>query len=279
MSKCKLTFVKMGVIASTLIVDILIDERANREDIQVRVVGSGCNMEKSELEIVDKALEFDTDVYFVVSPAATLEGPSEARKKLLESGKPVIAITDGGGKKITEIAEEEGIGYVVVHLDPMIGARKQFLDPTEMILFNGLMLTTFASIGVVAKFQEILDDIINQVKNGGLKELPRIEINAENAVEAAGFSNPYAKAKAHAAAEILMRIPPITRKATWKEKDKAKAAYLCAVGHEMLKHASDLAQLSREIEKYNDTVQRLLHDKDGSVLYKKGLLDLPEKKD
>ena len=273
MSICKLTVVKMGVIGSSLILDILMDERASRKDVQVRTVSSGVKMTPDVVDIVDRALEFETDVFLLISPVAHLEGPTEARKKLLTTGKPVIVVTDDGGKKIIEFAEKENFGYIIVNLDPMIGARKQYLDPTEMVLFNGLLLTSFACIGVVARFQKILDDIIEQVKSGGLKELPRIEINPDDAVEAGNFSNPYAKAKARAAAEILKRIPTLTRRCTWKEKDPSVAAYLCAAAHELLKLASDTAQVAREIEKGNDTVVRLIHERDGRVTIKKGLLE------
>ena len=44
----KVTIVKTGYIATTTLIDALLDERASRENVSVRVVSSGCKMDKGE---------------------------------------------------------------------------------------------------------------------------------------------------------------------------------------------------------------------------------------
>ncbi len=42
----KVTFVKIGYIATTTLVDVLLDERSGRKDLQMRVVSSSVSMEE-----------------------------------------------------------------------------------------------------------------------------------------------------------------------------------------------------------------------------------------
>ena len=55
---------------------------------------------------------------------------------LAAAGIPTIVISDSPVLKIKDDLKAKGFGYFVVKCDPMIGARRQFLDPTEMVLFN-----------------------------------------------------------------------------------------------------------------------------------------------
>jgi F420-dependent methylenetetrahydromethanopterin dehydrogenase len=44
------TFVKIGYIGTTTLIDALLDERSVREDIKMRVISSGVKMDESEAE-------------------------------------------------------------------------------------------------------------------------------------------------------------------------------------------------------------------------------------
>jgi methylenetetrahydromethanopterin dehydrogenase len=126
-----LTVVKLGNIGSAPLLDLLFDERADRKNIDVRVFGSGAKMGEIQAEeVANLAKDYDkTQLFLVVSPNATLPGPTKSREILAETGKPVIVITDAPGKKIKE-SLAENVGYLIITADPMIGARREFLDVT-----------------------------------------------------------------------------------------------------------------------------------------------------
>ena len=44
----KVTFLKIGYIGATNLIDALLDERASRRDLSVRVISSGCKMDEEE---------------------------------------------------------------------------------------------------------------------------------------------------------------------------------------------------------------------------------------
>ena len=86
----KVTIVKTGYIATTTLIDALLDERASRENISVRVVSSGCKMDKAEASDVAKiAAEIPTDLYIITSPNAGLPGPKAVRETLMKKEKPI----------------------------------------------------------------------------------------------------------------------------------------------------------------------------------------------
>ena len=52
----KVTFVKIGYIATTTLIDALLDERSGRKDLQMRVVSSSVSMEEdASLEVAKLA--------------------------------------------------------------------------------------------------------------------------------------------------------------------------------------------------------------------------------
>jgi methylenetetrahydromethanopterin dehydrogenase len=159
----------------------------------------------------------------------------------------------------------------------MIGARREFLDPIEMALFNADAIKVLAVTGIYNIVFEALDKIIEQLKRGEKPELPLIRVTRSMAVEAAGFSNPYAEAKAAAAYEMAKRVSSLTTQACFKEKDWKVYTALCAAAHELMRWAAVLADEAREIEKYGDTVLRKPHHRDGSVLKKRRLIEKPAK--
>ena len=273
----RLGFLKLGNIATSPMVELLLDERAEREDMEVRVVASGANMSPGQAEEVAKAMvEMKPDIVFVVSPNAATPGPKKAREAIAEAGIPVVVITDGPKKLLDELAEK-GMGGIIIEADAMIGARREFLDPIEMAIFNADAIKVLAVTGVYNIVYEAIDRIIEQLKRGEKPELPLIRVTRAMAIEAAGFSNPYAAAKAAAAYEMAKRVSNLTTEACFKEKDWRVYTALCAAAHELMRWAAMLADEAREIEKYGDSVLRRPHHRDGSLLSKRRLLEKPSK--
>ena len=274
----KVGFAKVGNIATAPLIEFLLDERADRNDIDVRVVSSGAKMgvEQAE-EVAKKLLEFKPDFAVVTSPNATLPGPKRLRELLAEGGIPVIVVSDAPAKKIVKKLQEAGFGYIIVTADAMIGARREFLDPVEMALFNADLIKVLAVTGVFNIVQVELDRVIDAFKNGEKPTLPRIVIDKDKAVEAANFSNPYAKAKAMASFEIARRVADLTVEGCFMVKEWERYTLLVAAAHEMMKTAAKLADEARELEKATDNVYRCPHSRAGLILSKRKLIEKPAK--
>lgn len=144
----KVTFVKIGYIATTTLIDALLDERSGRKDLQMRVISSSVSMdEDASVEVAKVAAGITSDLYVVVSPNAAMPGPTKARETLKAAGKPIIVVSDEPSRKSLKENPVEGIGYIVVTNDPMIGAKQSFLDPVEMALFNADAIRVLAVTG------------------------------------------------------------------------------------------------------------------------------------
>jgi len=271
----KLGILKMGALGSAVLLEYLFDERADRENIEVRVVTSGAKMGEGETKVAEELKNFNPDICIVVSPNATLPGPSKAREALRANGKPVIVISDSPTKKIKDELKERGFGYILVTADSMIGARREFLDSSEMALFNSDVIRVLSATGAFRAIQNEIDRVLNEIKEGEYPLLPQIVLNAEKAVNAGNFQNPYAKAKAMAAYFIAEKVAEVDVKGCFMEKNPEKYIPLVASAHEMMRKAARLADEAREIEKGNDTVFRTPHSKDGKTLSKTGLLEKP----
>jgi methylenetetrahydromethanopterin dehydrogenase len=271
----RIGFLKVGNIATAPMIELLLDERAEREDVEVRVLTSGANMGVKQSEDVARAiLAIKPDMVFIVSPNATTKGPKRAREIIADNGIPVVVVSDGP-KKLLEELGEKGMGGIIVEADSMIGARREFLDPIEMAIFNADTTKVLSITGVFNVVYEAVDNIIEQLKAGTSLELPLINVTRTKALEAAGFSNPYAKAKAAAAYEMAKRVANLTSTACFKEKDWEVYTALCAAAPELMRSAAVLADEAREIEKYGDTVLRRPHFDDGSSLTKRKLIEKP----
>lgn len=274
----KVGFAKVGNIATAPLIEFLLDERADRNDIDVRVVSSGAKMgvEQAE-EVAKKLLEFKPDFVVVTSPNAALPGPTRLRGILAEGGVPVIVVSDAPARKIAEDLQKDGFGYIIVTADSMIGARREFLDPVEMALFNADLIKVLAVTGVFNIIQVELDKVIDAIKNGEKPTLPRIIVDKDKAVEAANFSNPYAKAKAIASFEIARRVADLTVEGCFVVKEWERYTLIVAAAHEMMKVAARLADEARELEKATDSVYRSPHSRDGLILFKRKLIEKPAK--
>jgi len=271
-------FLKLGNIGTSPLAEFLLDERAEREDVSVRSVGSGSKIGVTDAEeVASKLLEFKPQVAIVVSPNAALPGPTRAREIIAGAGVPTIVVSDGPTRKVLKQLDDGGFGYVIVEGDPMIGARREFLDPEEMALFNSDVIRVLSVTGALRVVAEEIDKVVDAVKRGERPALPRTIVDKERAAEAAGFSNPYAKAKAIAAYEICCRVAAITTEACFVVKEWERYTALVAAGHEMMRTASKLADEAREIEKGGDAVLRTPHFDDGTALQKRKLLEKPRR--
>lgn len=274
----KIGVVKLGCVGTAPLLEYLLDERADRADIKVRVVSSGAKLSEEEAEEVAKViLDFGPDLAIVVSPNAALPGPSRAREIVSGAGVPTLVISDAPAKKIVGELEEKGIGYIIVLADSMIGARREFLDPIEMAVFNSDIIKVLALTGAYNILYGAIDGVIDAIKGGKKPELPRVVVNAERAVEAARFSNPYAKSKAIAAFEMAAAVSELTTAACFKIKEWERYTIMASAAHELMRYAAMLADEAREIEKYGDSLVRRPHSRRGEMLYKTRLLEKPSK--
>jgi len=272
----KIGVLKVGCIGSAPLLEFLLDERAERRDIEVRVVGSGASMEPKQCAEAAEALaEYEPDFAVVISPNATVRGPKAGREALAKAGVPTIVVSDSPTKKIVKELEAEGFGYIVVEADSMIGARREFLDPVEMALYNSDIVKVLAVTGVFQTLVRVMDEVIEEVKNGGKIELPRTIIDCERAVSNSGLVNAYARAKAMASHEIARRVSGVTSKGCFVIREWEKYTATVASAHEMMRYAAKLCDEAREIEKGEDQVIRQPHRKDGKALRKLKLIEKP----
>lgn len=276
MSKIRVCFAKVGNIGSSPLLEFLLDERAEREDIEVRVFGSGSKMDPDScIEIANEAVNCKPNLIVFTSPNAALPGPAKAREIFKGAGIPTVIISDNPAKKATKAIEEAGIGYIIVEGDVMIGARREFLDPEEMALFNSDIIKILTVSGAFEVLRSEIDKLIQSIKKGEKPDLPKIIVSKDKAVEAGAFANPYAKVKAASAYEMARRAGDVNFEGCFVEKEWERYVQLVCSGHEIIRAAALLADEAREIEKNLDMLTRRPHDSDGAPLTKKKLLEKP----
>ena len=274
----KVGFLKLGCIGSALLLEFMLDERAEREDLDLRVVGAGAKLGIEQAgEIAQRMLDFKPQLVIVTSPNATLPGPKRARDILKGAGVPTIVVSDSPGKKAAQELEQQGFGYVIVEADSMIGARREFLDPLEMVLFNLDVTRVLAVTGALNLLTAEIDRAVEAIKKGVQVPLPKVVVDKEKAIKAASFSNPYAASKAMAAYETARRVADLTVEGCFVVKEWERYTQLVSSAHEMMRQAARLSDEAREMEKSQDTVTRTPHYDDGTVLHKKKLIEKPVK--
>ncbi|MEJ2281732.1 MAG: F420-dependent methylenetetrahydromethanopterin dehydrogenase [Candidatus Bathyarchaeota archaeon] len=268
---------KCGNVGTAPIFELLLDELAQRKDIIVRTVTTGSKMSLEDVkEAFPKILEFNPNLLVIISPNPSVSGPAAARQMAVEKRINTIVMSDAVAKRMTEHLEKQGVGYIVVLGDPLIGARREFLDPVEMVLYNSNIMKVLAATGVFRLIHQEIDRVISILKEKLAIRLPRLVIDTETIRDYSHFVNPYAKAKAMAAYHIASKIPEINTKACFMEKDSEKFIPLVTCAHEMAQIAAKLAEEAREIEKYSDSLLRTPHSKKGEPLIKTKLMQSPE---
>jgi methylenetetrahydromethanopterin dehydrogenase len=268
--------VKLGNLGTSRYIDLILDERADR-DIYVRAVGTGAKLGEPEAdEAVKEILTFKPQVVVVISPNATIPGPTKAREALKAAGIPTIVISDVPVMKIKDDLKTRGFGFFIVKADSMIGARRQFLDPTEMVLFNANMTKVLAETGVVRLIQKEMDRVLSEIAAGQAPVLPQIVVGADKAVPEMGFKNPYAKAKAFAAYAMAEKVGDLDLLGCFMQKEMDQYIITVASAHELLNAAARLCDEARDLEKGMDSVLRTPHAADGKILMKTTLVSKPE---
>ncbi len=274
----KVGFLKLGCIGSALLLEFMLDERAERKDIDVRVVGAGAKLgiEQAE-EAARRMLDFKPQIVIATSPNATLPGPKKAREIIKAAGIPIVVVSDSATKKSVQELEQQGFGYIIIEADSMIGARREFLDPLEMVLFNLDVARVLAITGALNLLTAEIDRAIESIKKGIQIPLPKIVVDKEKAIKAASFSNPYSATKAMAAYETARRVADLSVEGCFTVKEWERYTQIMSAAHEMMRQAARLADDARETEKAQDTVSRTPHYDDGSILKKRKLMDKPTK--
>lgn len=223
-------------------------------------------------EALPKIFEFDPDLLVSVSPNPSIPGPAKVREEFSKMGIPSVVISDAPGKRVRDDIENQGLGYIIVMGDPLIGARREFLDPIEMAIFNSNIMKVLAITGVYRIIHQEIDKVIYSIKTGKNIVLPKLVVDVNVIRDRSDFKNPYARAKAMAAYELAEKIAEINFQACFKEKEMEKYLPLVASAHEIAQIAARLAEDAREIEKYGDTLTRKPHSKDGKLKTKSRLM-------
>lgn len=270
--------IKAGCTGSLPLLEFLIDERADREDVDVIVCGSGAKLGLKQCETVTTMMIAQNPQFVIlIGPAQQAPGPKRARKLLVEAGLPTLVISDGPARTLIKDFEAAGVGYLIIDADAMIGARREFLDPMEMILFNSDILKVLAVTGVLQLITNEVDQLIQAVKENVTLKLPQILVTKEQAIEVSSLSNPYAKAKAMAAYEIAKRAATINSQGCFRVTEWQHYVALVASGHELVRYAASMADEAREIDKAGDQVKRSPHYPNGVVGSKARLIEKPSK--
>lgn len=274
----RLCILKSGNIGASPLLEFLLDERADRENFDVTVFGTGSKIVKKKLiKFAEEIIESKPDLVLLVFPNASSRIYDEVINLFSQSNLPTIIISDGAGKKISEkINGKLNLGYIIVTGDPIIGARREFLDPVEMVIFNADVLKVLSITGALSLIYQTLDKVVEDIRRGVLPDLPKIIIDGELAINSAGFNNPYAKCKAFAAYLIAEKVAKVNFEGCFKITDWERYVTTVAAGHEMMRVAAKLVDEAREIEKAEDKVTRRPHGKDGRILEKKKLFSKPK---
>ncbi len=271
----KIGFIKMGNIASSLVVDLALDEIAERTALEMRILRSGPKMTKKEAEASGDLKSWNPQLIIIIGPNAATSGQTAVRE--LYKGLPTIVISDGPTKKeARDGIAADGFGYIILPMDPLIGAKREFLDSAEMALFNSDALKVLSICGAVRLVQEEIDMTIISLTKGDLK-LPQMLVTPEICADRMDFKNPYAKAKAIGALYMAQTVANIDAQACFKLKELEAIALTAASGHEVMRAAANLADEAREFEKGADAVSRKPHSRSGELMRKIGLLDKPER--
>lgn len=265
---------KCGNIASSPVFELLLDELADRQDVKTRTVTTGSKMGAEDVEeALPKLFEFNPNLLVLICPNAALPGPAKVREKFSASGLPSVVVTDAPGKRVRADLEKQDLGYIIIMGDPLIGARREFLDPLEMAIFNSNVIKVLAITGVYRMIHQEIDKLIHAIKNSDSDLVsPRLVIDVNTIRDRSDFANPYAKAKAIAAYALTEKIAEINFQACFIEKESDKYIPLVASAHEIAQTAARLAEEAREIEKCGDSLMRKPHAKDGRAKVKTKLM-------
>lgn len=263
---------KCGNIGASPIFELLLDELGDRKDIRVRTLTTGSKMDVEEVEnAFNKVFDFNPDLLVFLSPNAGAPGPSKAREIMSKRDLPCVVVSDNPAKRIKDEMEDQELGYEIVSGDPLIGARREFLDPIEMAIFNSNIIKVLAITGVYRILHQDIDKLILGLKEGMNPPVPQKVIDVEMIRKNSNFENPYAKVKAMAAYELAEKIAEINQKVCFVLNDREEYVPLAASAHEIAEEAARLAKEAREIEKHGGKLERKPHEDTGQPMTKSSL--------
>ncbi|HVP16620.1 MAG TPA: F420-dependent methylenetetrahydromethanopterin dehydrogenase [candidate division Zixibacteria bacterium] len=272
----KIGIFKCGNIGSSPLFELILDELADRQDIKARILSTGPKMVVEDVEeTLPKLFELDPQLLVLISPNPSIPGPAKVREKFSSSGLPSVVISDAPAKRIKADLEKQNIGYIIITGDPLIGARREFLDAVEMAIFNSNIIKVLAITGVYRMVQQEIDKLVHAIKSGLRPVLPRVVVDLNTIRDNSDFTNPYARAKAMAAYELTEKIAEVNLQACFIEKESGKYIPLVASAHEIAQMAARMAEEAREIEKYGDTLVRRPHSREGKLKVKSKLMLAP----
>ncbi|MBI4362450.1 MAG: F420-dependent methylenetetrahydromethanopterin dehydrogenase [Euryarchaeota archaeon] len=270
----KVGVLKLGNIGVSPLLEHLLDERADRGGLDVRAWSSGTKMGEPEAALAEEVNRWGPDLSVLVSPNTVLPGPARARAILKA---PLLIVSDGAARKAARDLERPGVGYILFTGDAMLGARRELLDPTEMVLFNSDILRVLSVCGALRLLHQEIDGVLDQVqRKASPLAMPRLVADGPTVVARAGFSSPYAHAKALAAYAMCEKAAQMAHEACFVLKEPIQYVPLAAAVHESVRAAARLADEAREMEKGGDRVYRTPHDKAGGTQRRRGLLGKPE---
>jgi methylenetetrahydromethanopterin dehydrogenase len=266
--------VKLGNLGTSRYIDLILDERADR-DVFVRAVGTGAKLGEPEaVEAVTKILDFKPQFCIVISPNATI--PGRPRRGASGSWHPDDRHSDVPVMKIRTTLRRRASATSSSKADSMIGARRRFLDPTEMVLFNAEMTRVLHRDRRRRAHPE-------GARQSHRRDSPlagprpcRRSSSADKCVPEAGYKNPYAKAKAFAAYTMAEKVGDLDLLGCFMQKEMDQYIITVCSAHELLRAAARLCDEARELEKSMDTVFRTPHAADGKILSKTTLVSKPE---
>jgi len=272
MSVADILVIKCGNIATSTMVDLILDETASREDLRFTILGTGPKMAPEDTERISRLIPSiqDPNLILLVGPNAGAPGMVRIRKALKSQIVPWIVISDGPSRKVRNKLKKEGAGYLIMEADPLIGARREFLDPTEMAAFNSDVIKVLAATGSFRYLHSQLDQVIESLDQDQVY-LPRKLVSQSRSLASAGFRNPFARAKAATAFRLSKEAASMNYRACFVEKDPKKYIRIAAAAHEMVRQASILADDAREMEKQSNSLLRTPHTKSGKILRKRSL--------
>ena len=93
----KIGLVKLGNIATSTVIDLALDEIAERSDIEFKIISFGPKMTRKEGEASEELKAWAPELVVVCSPNAATPGPTAAREKF--KGLPTIVISDGPARR------------------------------------------------------------------------------------------------------------------------------------------------------------------------------------
>ncbi|WP_457615096.1 F420-dependent methylenetetrahydromethanopterin dehydrogenase [Methanopyrus sp.] len=278
MAAAKAIFIKCGNLGTSMMMNMLLDERADRENVEFRVVGTPVKMDP---KCVEAAVETALDVTSSRTSQCTTARIRRTRVPL-KLGR--YWRTPSTPQLSSATLRASGTGWkskdsviILVKPDAMLGARRKFLDPIEMVVYNADLVKVLATTGVFRTVEEAFDELIEKAKEGKIFEgnPPRLVIDKNMLLEREEFENPYVMVKAIAALEIAENVTDVSAEECFIEQDKERYIPIVASAYEMVRKAAELADEARELEKSADAVLRTPHVPDGKVLSERKLMEYP----